>query len=128
MPASSDDRIAALLTESIAVQREILTELRQQRIASGRRVVDDNVVIALLREIVLALGDHTFCTVDLLLRVPSPADERLRASIVSACGSLSPRRIGQLLRKHEGRDLAGMRICRTDRVEREGTVWQVLHV
>jgi hypothetical protein len=106
------------LTAAIDALRADLAAARPTR-------ADDSAAVALLREIVHALGDHVFCCVDLLQRVPSPDDERLRAAIVAACGSLSPRRIGKLLRRHEGRDMSGLRIVRTGRMEREGVVWMV---
>jgi hypothetical protein len=117
---------AAVLVTAMGQLTAAVDALRADLAAARPMRTDDAAAVALLREIVHVLGDHVFCTVDLLQRVPSPDDERLRAAIVAACGSLSPRRIGKLLRRYEGRDVERMRVVRTGRVEREGAVWQIV--
>jgi len=87
---------------------------------------DDAAVGALLQEIFVAVSDRAFTASDLLARIPSPDDERLRAAIIACCGSLSPRKIGKLLRRFEGRDVAGLRVVRTGQVAREGLIWMVV--
>lgn len=111
----------------LAVLIDIRDELRQIRVAlQPRSRPNDAAVSALLHEIVVAVADHAFTASDLLQRIPTPDDERLRSAIVAACGSLSPRKIGHLLRRYEGRDLAGLRVVRTEKVAREGTIWQIV--
>lgn len=115
-----NDSDRTLLTQLLAEVR-----LLNQRLTPRQRAADAEVT-ELLRAIVVSVGDHCFCCTDLLRRVPSPVDERLRGAISAACGALSARRIGKLLRRVEGKDIAGLRVVRTGRVERDGAVWMIV--
>lgn len=78
----------------------------------------------LLRVIRAAVGDYVFTCADLVEHAALPGKAALSAAIVSAVGSMNPRRIGKALRAVEGIDLDGVIVRRTGS-GRDGIEWRV---
>ena len=122
--APADEGILAAILELLLDLNRKVDAISNQR-ATDSPVDSDTAAPVLLRAIADIVGDHGFTAADLLLRVPPPADAPLRRAIVRAVRAESPRRIGKLLKRYEGADVAGLRVVRVG-VERDGIVWQVV--
>lgn len=106
-----------------ALLLEILGELRAIRaaIAPGPHAPLEPGAEALVLAISAHAGDLLFCARELV------EHSRLRAAIVAAVGELNSRRLGRLLRRLEGREIAGVRIERVGE-DRDGVAWRVSRV
>ena len=62
------------------------------------------------RELELLAGDRTFTTAEVCAHALLPENARVRAAIEAACGEVSPRKLGKILAKWEGRDIACVQI------------------
>jgi hypothetical protein len=118
--------LAAILAELRALRADLAALAVDRLPGAGmpETRADDAPVANLLRTIAANIGDSLFCTTDLWTRLPSPASEAVHAAVVRAVGAASPRRLGKLLRRIEGRDIAGLCVRRVDLI-REGVVWQI---
>jgi hypothetical protein len=114
---NADAQIIALLTEIREQQTAILAALRAR-----------NPISNLLYTIHEGLGDHNFCAVDFLNRVPahipSPHPERIRAAVIVACGSASPKLLGNVFEKYQDADIDGL-VLRQVGEDSDGRVWKI---
>lgn len=104
----NDDDAAGLLAD-------ILTEIRALRAdLAGRRRPEPANILATMH---VAVGATAFTSVELLNHAQATGGD-----LRQALDGMSPRAIGKLLRKLEGRDVGGLRLERAG-VERGGIVW-----
>lgn len=105
--------------EVVALLRELLAEVRLLREALGQRPAPP---VALLRAIRERVGDRVFTAVELAEHAEVVGD--LRAEILAAVGSLSPRKIGRALAAIEGEEAGGFRVVRVGQ-DRLGIIWSL---
>lgn len=124
-----NEELAARLDLLLKGQQRLFSEvaaLRQAFETSRRREPSPQADTAadMLRAIRANCGEYVFTCADLVEHATLPAAEDLRAAIVTAVGSLSPRRIGKALAALEGRDIGGLSVHRLGS-GRDGVEWRV---
>ena len=118
---------AELLALLLAEQREVLAELRALRADLAGRGAPRQAgpeTAALLLAIRATCGDYIFTCCDLVEHAALPSASDLQSAIVTAIGTMSPRRIGKRLRAIEGQEFDGL-IVRRHGSGRDGVEWRV---
>jgi hypothetical protein len=113
---------ADLMLQLIDEVRGLRAEVRA--LLGARRPPPDAAGEALLRAIHDHVRERPFTCFDLVDHVEVANAEKLGAAIMAACGALSPRRVGRLLRSIEGEPLEGLRVVRVG-ISRAGILWQL---
>jgi hypothetical protein len=75
-------------------------------------------------ELAIVAGDRTFTASEVCAHAAVPVNRRLRAAIEANCGEVSPRKLGKILAKSEGLDVASLLVhCIGN--DAAGILWRV---
>ena len=124
--AGADDVLRQLVQEVRQLQRRVADlEVRPRHLAGQ----DHEAATVLLPVIAAAIGAQSFVVAELLTlaATAAPGADALRLAIAGAAGPLDAgtgRRLGKLLRRLDGADVAGLTVARHG-AEASGAVWSV---